>query len=107
MFTRAVKELDIIRNEAITKINEEKRRKTPQVALERLTMQEINDALQGNLTHWGIHKNGNQSHNISVRNDTENDKLKNSEREKMKTKAERKKKEEKEPTIKRYNLRKR
>lgn len=63
-FTRAVDELDIIRSQALVEIGNQCRTPTPQpqtqpepqpvIMLDRLTAQQISDAQNGNLSHWGI-----------------------------------------------------
>lgn len=53
-FTRAVDELDIIRRQALAQIENERRNIEPVISLNRLTAQQISDAQNGNLSHWGI-----------------------------------------------------
>lgn len=67
IFTRAVDELDIIGAGASAQIERERRKKIVaentaepckpfEIILERLTALEINAALNGNLSRWGIQK---------------------------------------------------
>lgn len=97
-FTRAVDELNIIRNGAMARIRKEIRCPMPDIALKRLTEQQIDDARNGNLSHWGI----------ETRSAAKNDKQ-TCTKKKMDKKVheDRKKKDEKVPVVKRYNLRKR
>lgn len=95
-FTRAVDELKIIENQVRETIRNratgmETQSHHPRVVLKRLTPSQIDDALQGDFTHWGID------------NDGERTKKKTN----KKTQKERKKKTMKEPVVKKYNLRKR
>lgn len=111
-FTRAVDELNIIRDGAMAQIQQQTQRQTQQQSqqqtqqqtrvlkpiLKRLTEQEINDALRGDLSHWGI-----ETQSQANTENEENTKRK----AKGVTPEKEKKKMKNVPVVKKYNLRKR
>lgn len=66
-FTRAVDELNIIRNGAMARIREEIRCPMPDIVLKRLTEQQIDDARNGNLSHCNEIPHGVSRHEAQPR----------------------------------------